>query len=75
LFKLWGIRLAMGGHKHTVALTGPVYDAPPGYNPITKQIVGNGVSHHTTDDILNDAFDSEHTTGMFDPVSSVRPFL
>lgn len=82
LFKLWGIRLIMGGHKHTAALTGPVYDAPPGYNPITKQIVGTGIIHQTTstgtatgEDIMNDKFDSSHTTGMFDSPSSFRPIM
>lgn len=38
LFKLWGIHMVMGGHKHTVAITTPVYDAPIGYNPITKKM-------------------------------------
>ena len=83
LFKLWNIRMITGGHKHTAALTGPVYDAPPGYNPITGSIAGTGVSHITysasgttkTEDILNDAFDVSHTTGMFDNASSFRPFL
>lgn len=37
-FKLWGIRLVFGGHKHTVAMTRAVYDAPMHYNPITKRI-------------------------------------
>lgn len=38
LFKLWGIHMVMGGHKHTVAITRPVYDAPIGYNPIIKKM-------------------------------------
>lgn len=82
LFKLWGIRLIMGGHKHTAALTGPVYDAPPSYNPITKQIMGNGIIHKkkstgadTGEDLLNDKFNSTHTSGMFDSPSSFRPFM
>lgn len=34
LFKKYGIRLVMGGHKHTYTITKPVYDAPEGYiNP------------------------------------------
>lgn len=69
LFKLWDIRLLMGGHKHTAALTGPVYDAPPQYNPITKKI--EEITTHKSDDILNDLSDS----GVFDSNSSVRPFL
>jgi hypothetical protein len=82
LFKLWDIRLVMGGHKHTAALTAPVYDAPPGYNPISKQIVGDGIIHKklsdntpTGEDLLNDSFDSSHTNGMFDSPSSFRPFM
>lgn len=71
LFKLWGIRMAIGGHKHTAALTGPVYDAPPGYNPITKQI--NNISDHNSDDILNDS--AINSSGVFDPQSSFRPFM
>lgn len=31
LFKKYGIRLVMGGHKHTYAFTKPIYDAPAGY--------------------------------------------
>ena len=38
VFKLWGIPMVMGGHKHTCAITQPVYDAPIDYNPITKKI-------------------------------------
>jgi hypothetical protein len=38
VFKLWGIPMVMGGHKHTCAMTRPVYDAPDGYNPIIKKM-------------------------------------
>lgn len=38
VFKLWGIPMVMGGHKHTCAMTRPVYDAPEGYNPITGKM-------------------------------------
>ena len=31
LFKKYGIKLVMGGHKHTYCITKPVYDAPAGY--------------------------------------------
>lgn len=31
LFKKYGIRLVMGGHKHTYSITKPIYDAPEGY--------------------------------------------
>lgn len=31
LFKQYGIRLVMGGHKHTYSMTMPIYDAPEGY--------------------------------------------
>ena len=36
LFKLWGIPLVMGGHKHTAAITYPVYDAPDNFNPTSS---------------------------------------
>lgn len=38
LFKKYGIRLVMGGHKHTYCITKPVYDAPADY------IVNNAAS-------------------------------
>ena len=31
LFKKYGIRLVMGGHKHTYSISKPVYDAPSNY--------------------------------------------
>lgn len=31
IFKKYGIKLVMGGHKHTYCITKPVYDAPIGY--------------------------------------------
>lgn len=34
LFKIWGIRLVLGGHKHTCSITQPVYDADGDYNPV-----------------------------------------
>lgn len=34
LFKIWGVSMVIGGHKHTCAITNPVYDALNGYNPI-----------------------------------------
>ena len=43
IFKEYGIRLVMGGHKHTYSMTRPVYDAPDGY--ITGQ--------HTVDPNVN----------------------
>lgn len=33
LFKIWGIRLVFGGHKHTCSISMPVYDAPESYVP------------------------------------------
>ena len=42
VFKIWGIKLVMGGHKHTAAMTHPVYDAPLNYNPITD-LTGEGL--------------------------------
>ncbi len=31
IFKQLGIRLVMGGHKHTYSISKPIYDAPTGY--------------------------------------------
>ena len=31
LFKKYGIRLVMGGHKHTYSISKPIYDAPSNY--------------------------------------------
>ena len=31
LFKKYGIRLVIGGHKHTYTISKPIYDAPEGY--------------------------------------------
>ena len=68
VFKLWGIPLVMGGHKHTCAITAPVYDAPLTYNPLTKKIDG---STSSVDDILTD----DPKTGMFSTVASFKPFM
>lgn len=41
LFKKYGIRLVMGGHKHTYSISKPIYDAPENYitnNKINTQI-------------------------------------
>lgn len=59
LFKIWGIPMVMGGHKHTAAITYPVYDAPIGYNPITSRDV----------DLMTDP------TGTFSPGASFMPFV
>lgn len=31
IFKKYGIRLVLGGHKHTYSISKPIYDAPSGY--------------------------------------------
>lgn len=36
LFKLWGIRLIFGGHKHTCSISMPIYDAPGSYVPYSS---------------------------------------
>lgn len=36
LFKLWGIRLVFGGHKHTCSISMPIYDAPGSYIPYSS---------------------------------------
>lgn len=85
VFKLWGIRMVFGGHKHTVAMTRAVYDAPLGYNPITKKIEGytnasfNSQWYPTDKDhILYDFLDGngkEYKDGTFSNVASFKPFL
>lgn len=79
LFKLWGIPMVFGGHKHTCAMTRPVYDAPYGYNPITGVIdgkpsyedVGTSIApdYHTEsenyagDDIMYDYVNEDYLRG------------
>lgn len=36
LWKMWGIKLILGGHKHAPSTSYPIYDAPGKYNPITS---------------------------------------
>ena len=85
LWKLWGILLVMGGHKHTCALTRPVYDAPLTYNPITKKITNRGPESGYSlydDDILNDIVKTTDAngeiawdqSGMFSNRASFQPF-
>lgn len=84
LWKLWGIMLVMGGHKHTCALTKPVYDAPLTYNPITKKIADRGPEGYALydDDILNDIIKTTDAagketwdqSGMFSNKASFQPF-
>lgn len=38
LFKKFGIRLVMGGHKHTYCLSKPIYDAPSNYITAANKI-------------------------------------
>lgn len=84
-FKLWGIRMVFGGHKHTVAMTRAVYDAPLNYNPITKKIEGAAAALLNSDiypvdkDHLFYDFISESGTfqegGTFSNVASFKPFI
>lgn len=50
LFKKFGIRLVIGGHKHTYSISKPIYDAPANY------IISNKIN--TTIDIMNNMEDS-----------------
>lgn len=65
LFKLWGIPLVMGGHKHTAAITYPVYDAPPAYDPILGE--GGSVSIMKNDPVTGSFF----KVATFDPVVQI----
>ena len=60
LFKQFGISMVMGGHKHTCAITQPVYDAPLGYNPISDNRT----------ELFNDG-----DTGEFNHEASFIPFI
>lgn len=60
IFKEYGIRLVMGGHKHTYSMTRPVYDAPDGY--ITGQ--------HTVDPNV-DIWESISNNASMKPVVQV----
>lgn len=57
LFKIWGIRLVFGGHKHTCSISMPIYDAPTNYVP--------GVS--TNDDLMVDLAGAD----TFNPIIQV----
>mgnify|MGYP002515443056 FL=1 len=41
LFKKYGIRLVIGGHKHTYSISKPIYDAPTGYIDNNNHINNN----------------------------------
>lgn len=60
-FKIWGIRMVMGGHKHTAAMTQPVYDAPLAWDPCTS-----------TDEALF-AFGENETS--FNDIASFQPIV
>lgn len=47
LFKKYGIRLVLGGHKHTYTISKPIYDAPEGYITSSNSI-------NSSINILND---------------------
>lgn len=51
LFKKYGIRLVMGGHKHTYCISKPIYDAPANYITSTNTV-------DTTMDIMGSMEDS-----------------
>jgi hypothetical protein len=48
LFKKYGIRLVIGGHKHTYCMTKPIYDAPDGY--ISNNTINSSVDFMGTVD-------------------------
>ncbi len=57
LFKLWGIRLVFGGHKHTCSISMPIYDAPTAYVPYTS----------TNEDLMQDMSGAD----SFNPIIQV----
>ena len=80
LFKLWGIPMVMGGHKHTCAITHPVYDAPLNYNPITKRWTeGQSNEYGYSDEILFDKklvnAETQEYTYSFDNSASFAPIM
>ena len=60
LFKLWGIPLVMGGHKHTAAITYPVYDAPDNFNPTSSN---------------NNIMKNTGSNGTFSKKTTFNPFI
>lgn len=62
LFKKYGIRLVMGGHKHTYSISKPIYDAPENY--ITS-------SNTVNSDI--DLMDDVSASASMQPVVQVLP--
>ncbi len=59
IFKQYGIRLCLGGHKHTYSMTYPVYDAPEGYINETTHTVNSEVDFW----------------GNIDSTTSLRPII
>lgn len=53
LFKKYGIRVVIGGHKHTYCITKPIYDAPDGYVNSLGQVQPN-IDLMATFDSTND---------------------
>lgn len=70
LFKIWGISMVIGGHKHTCAITNPVYDALKGYNPIYKGFSEPDQEQPREDEIMRDG-----TNPYFDAESTYNPFI
>jgi hypothetical protein len=63
LFKIWGIRLIFGGHKHTCSISMPIYDAPGDFDPRP-----NGVAEkHTNAYLMNDLSGAD----TFNPIIQV----
>lgn len=63
LFKIWGIRLVLGGHKHTCSISMPIYDAPGDYDPRP-----NGDSTKNTPSYLMNDISGEDS---FNPIMQV----
>lgn len=55
LFKKYGIRLVMGGHKHTYSISKPIYDAPEDYetNGLLNTAVSNAMSRKPVVEVLS----------------------
>lgn len=80
LFKQYGIRLVMGGHKHTYCVTKPVYDAPDNYitnNAIRPtanlmDAVGDATSRKPVVQVLNASDVKTNDFARYEVVSKIN---
>ena len=65
LFKKFGIRLVMGGHKHTYSISKPIYDAPLNYITASNKVIqtNNYARYEVVDKITAPTYVMSQATG------------